>query len=596
MLFTSSDDALSALAAMRSPSPSLTSPQRTETLEKMREFLKILDLDLTPLKIIHVAGTKGKGSTCAMTESICQALGYRTGLYTSPHVINVRERFRVNGRPIDEELFLRHFNRIWNRFAEVGVKIPGFFRFFTLMGFQIFLELKVDVLVLEVGMGGRLDPTNVIEHPVVCGITTLDLDHIHILGDTIEEIAGEKAGIFKPHVPAFTIPQEATAMAELMRVADLRGTPLVPLMDARIPSSCAMGLAGSHQRMNGALALALAWTFHQIQLKNHQSSSMTSSAADAAAGLAACGASAATTTVAMTTSTTVADWWKDSLPQEVSMDIERQIEYIVMSNPLVQHGLANSHWPGRCQTIHTLDVNWYLDGAHTFKSMRHGAEWFRQISLPSCSSLLSSSIDANMIMNTMPMTKKKIRGLIFYCSYDRDIAYIVQPLLSIQFDHIVFCPLDSPSCRPPDISMPTLEEMLNDSFFSSPAGPQVLSPEINVVTPKFAWQHQLLQLWTILLQNRDGSGNGNVNRLPHMMVLPSVAEAIAYFKALKDLSCCAVEKVEEGEQGSYLNDNSITTPSTFHGSLVASPPEVDVLVTGSLYLVGETLRDRKSVV
>jgi len=574
MLFTSSDDALSALAAMRSPSPSLTSPQRTETLEKMREYLKILDLDLTPLKIIHVAGTKGKGSTCAMTESICQALGYRTGLYTSPHVINVRERFRVNGKPIEEELFLRHFNRIWNRFTEVGVKIPGFFRFFTLMGFQIFLELKVDVLVLEVGMGGRLDPTNVIDHPVVCGITTLDLDHIHILGDTIEEIAGEKAGIFKPHVPAFTIPQEASAMSELMRVAELRGTPLVSLMDARIPLCCSMGLAGSHQRMNGALALALAWTFHQIQQKNQQSSSMASSAADAAAGTAVC--ASATTATTMTTS---GDWWRDSLPLEVSMDIESQIEYIVMSNPLVQHGLANSQWPGRCQTVHAMDVNWYLDGAHTFKSMRHGVEWFRQISLPS-----SNDTSMTVPMTTTTTPKKKIRGLIFYCSYDRDIAYIVQPLLSIPFDHIVFCPLDSPSCRPPDISMPTLDEMLNDSFFSSPAGPQFVSPEINVLTPKFAWQHQLLQLWTILLQNRDGSGNGNASRLPHMMVLPSVAEAMAHFKTLKDLTCSVV-KVEEEE---YLNADHVAASSD--DSWSTDSPEVDVMVTGSLYLVGEMLR------
>uniref|UniRef100_A0A1I8BBJ5 Tetrahydrofolate synthase n=1 Tax=Meloidogyne hapla TaxID=6305 RepID=A0A1I8BBJ5_MELHA len=135
---------------------------RQDVLQEMMEYLSPLGISLTDidsLNCIHIAGTKGKGSTCAFLESILRQLGYKTGFYSSPHLIHVRERIQINGQPISEE------------------KMPGYFKFLTIMAFYIFYVEKVDVAIIEVGIGGENDCTNIILNPIVCGITTLDLDH-----------------------------------------------------------------------------------------------------------------------------------------------------------------------------------------------------------------------------------------------------------------------------------------------------------------------------------------------------------------------------------------------------------------------------------
>nr|POE69517.1 folylpolyglutamate synthase [Quercus suber] len=171
-------------------------------LERMSEYLKILGLEeeIDGLKIIHVAGTKGKGSTCTFSEAILRECGFRTGLFTSPHLIDVRERFRIDGLEISEDKFLLYFWDCWNRLKEkVTEHLPmaPLFQFLTLLAFKIFISEKVDVAIIEVGLGGTNDSTNVIEKPVACGITSLGLDHTEILGDTLGKIASHKAGIFK---------------------------------------------------------------------------------------------------------------------------------------------------------------------------------------------------------------------------------------------------------------------------------------------------------------------------------------------------------------------------------------------------------------
>ncbi len=161
-------------------------------LERMREIAKMLGNPESQFPSFHVAGTNGKGSTCAYLESIFRHAGYRVGLYTSPHLACARERIQINRQLISE-----------HDFVDLESRVPGdatFFERMTAMAFLYFAQQKVDVAVIEVGLGGRLDATNIIT-PVVCGISRIDLDHQGILGNTIEEITREKMGIIKAGVP-----------------------------------------------------------------------------------------------------------------------------------------------------------------------------------------------------------------------------------------------------------------------------------------------------------------------------------------------------------------------------------------------------------
>ena len=197
--------------------------------------------------------------------------GTRTGLYTSPHLVDIRERYRIDGQPVSKTTFTRNFWWLHAKLretCEADLGMPAYFRFLTLLGFRIFAERAVDAVVLEVGLGGRLDATNVIRSPAVCGVTSLGLDHVEVLGDTVGKIAREKAGIFKPHCPAITSPQVPEAMQALeRRAAEVDGcslTPARPLREWRTPSGdpIRLGLAGKHQELNAALAIELmrTWT------------------------------------------------------------------------------------------------------------------------------------------------------------------------------------------------------------------------------------------------------------------------------------------------------------------------------------------------
>lgn len=203
------------------------------SLEKTKHFLALLGLppeDLNQLNVIHVSGTKGKGSTCAFIESILRHNNIKTGFYSSPHLVAVRERIRINGRPLSEEMFASYFMQVYNRLQAAlapDESMPAYFNFLTLMAFHVFRAEKVEAAILEVGIGGEYDCTNVVPAPVVTGVTSLDLDHCNILGDTIEKIAWQKAGIFKPKVAAFTVAQkEEPAMKVLRERAHEKEAPL----------------------------------------------------------------------------------------------------------------------------------------------------------------------------------------------------------------------------------------------------------------------------------------------------------------------------------------------------------------------------------
>ncbi|KAF5843259.1 folylpolyglutamate synthetase, partial [Dunaliella salina] len=248
-----------------------------DAFENMPVYLQRVELesDVNTLPVIHVAGTKGKGSTCAMLESMLRQCGYRTGLFTSPHLVDVRERVRINGCMVDKSVFESHFWWCYERFNSLAtpeVGVPGYFRFLTLLALKIFVHQHVDVVVLEVGIGGRLDATNIIPAPVVCGITALGMDHMDMLGDTLPKIAGEKAGILKPGVPGLTVQQPEDAMEVIREAARHVQAPLqvVPPLDDLQPEDgpgpIPVGLGGEHQRMNAALAVQLCSKFEERRL------------------------------------------------------------------------------------------------------------------------------------------------------------------------------------------------------------------------------------------------------------------------------------------------------------------------------------------
>lgn len=192
-------------------------------LERIRTLLDALGNPQDRCRFVHVAGTNGKGSTCAMIESALRAAGRRTGLFISPHLMEPTERICIDGRPTPVDRFTEAFNRVHavaEKLLDAG-KIdlhPTYFETVTAMGFLIFEEAPTDIVVLEVGLGGRLDCTNVV-HPEICVITQVDFDHEAFLGISLESIAGEKAGILKPGVPAVFSRQRPEVVPVLERRA-----------------------------------------------------------------------------------------------------------------------------------------------------------------------------------------------------------------------------------------------------------------------------------------------------------------------------------------------------------------------------------------
>lgn len=200
---------------------------------------------------IHVAGTNGKGSVCAMLDRILREAGFRTGLYTSPHLVDFRERIRVDGFMIPPATLAGGLSRIRD-LSEKENLAPTFFEITTALALTHFAETACDVSILETGMGGRLDSTNAVT-PRVSVVTPIDMDHQAWLGDTIAAIAGEKAGIIKPGIPVVSAPQHPEAQDVLQSVADRAGS---ALQFVKSPWSGTLPLAGSHQHWNAALAVA----------------------------------------------------------------------------------------------------------------------------------------------------------------------------------------------------------------------------------------------------------------------------------------------------------------------------------------------------
>ena len=206
------------------------------------------------LRFIHVAGTNGKGSTCAMLESIYRATGLRVGLFTSPHLVSFRERIQINRQLISENDVVRLVEELQPLLKQFPADHhPTFFEVVTVMALKFFAEQKCDLVIWETGLGGRLDATNVVT-PLAGVITNIAFDHQQWLGDTLEKIACEKAGIIKDRIPVVTGVDDLDAFAVIDKIAKERNAPLTQVQSSefRVQSS----LSGEHQKRNAALALA----------------------------------------------------------------------------------------------------------------------------------------------------------------------------------------------------------------------------------------------------------------------------------------------------------------------------------------------------
>lgn len=338
-------DAIDALNTLQTPYAVIEARRKAgirpdaASVREMRGYLARIGYspkDLDRLNIVHVAGTKGKGSTCAFVDSILsryQRSGKgpkKIGLFTSPHLIAVRERIRINSTPLSEELFAKYFFEVWDRLeanssVASDMVAPGskpiYARYLTLMSFHVFLSEDVEACVYETGIGGEYDATNVVERPVATGITTLGIDHVFVLGDTVDKIAWHKAGIMKRGSPAFTIEQVPEADKVLRDRAVEKGVDLTVLgVDPRL-EGVNIRPDALFQKKNASLAIALA----EAALKRLNPSFERN---------------------------------PERLPQEFIEGLEQVV------------------WRGRCEVKSEDRVIWHVDGAHTVDSLKMAARWF----------------------------------------------------------------------------------------------------------------------------------------------------------------------------------------------------------------------------
>jgi folylpolyglutamate synthase len=571
-----------AVEALLSPLHQSTTPEaiftasrrRTVTPSDMRTYLARCDI-IPPhhgeSAVIHITGTKGKGSTAAFCESILRThYGLSTGLFSSPHLVTVRERIRLNGLPISchefakayfavrksleaaaaalektDTTFTQHQYITKEPADENGEKLPplpilpGYFRMLTLVALYVFrhhdfsedidpnsISKPVDVIILEVGMGGRYDATNVLDFhptmPTVCGVTLIDLDHVRVLGNTKEQIAWEKGGIFLPNKvlrPSSDQNNSFPAAQQRFFTADSNTQSVISVLEqcaneqngndnyknvvhiskrgTNVDPSWTLGLSGHHQYGNAELAYAMCHALME-QMGN-------------------------TFLVAAKTA----------------------------KRKSLQQALYDTSWPGRCQTVaFTPHITLRCDGAHTPQSMAAGLEWFSSVSR------YTGSNDTN------DCDLKRI--LIFNSSHERNPVPLVQLLQSILpdaneflnqdgvaflpllFDAVYFCHADSE--RPSMITKSTAFELLQQAGFGidekEPANAYLTTTCVNT------WQETMACIWKYLEVNGETSRRHEA----HVFVNLSVKDALEQIK------------------GSAGQDETI-----------------EVCVTGSLYMVGSAL-------
>lgn len=381
-------------------------------LERVERLLNLIGAPHLRIPAVHIAGTKGKGSTAAMIDSVLRRSGIRTGLFTSPHIEQFEERMRVNGNIPSPERIAKLVSRLRDVLREADVetadRIPTFFEVTTLMAWMLFDEEQVEIAVLETGMGGRLDCTNVCR-PLVTVITSIGLDHTHILGDTLEKIAAEKAGIIKNGIPVVQGQLPGEADTEVRTTAEHRGCRRYVCGRDFAWSDEEPQESDSHQRRTQNVQIITPTrTLNQVSiplLGKHQAHN---------ASLAA-----------------------------MACELVQQSGWTQVTSDSISEGIRTTQWPLRFEVLdgHPTVV---LDAAHNPDSMRAvvqvltGQEW-----------------------------KNRRRILIFAVSSDKDSVSMLQAILP-HFDEVVLTRfLSNPRSVPPDQLLAPATEIQRGSNFPS---------------------------------------------------------------------------------------------------------------------------------
>lgn len=360
--------------------------------------------DFDHLNPIHIAGTKGKGSTSSFISSIlaqylptkksihAERLPSAVGLYTSPHLRFVRERIKINNEPISEELFARCFWEVWDRLEATkpvseerdsrGIDgKPVYFHYLTLMALHCYLKEAAGTAVIECGIGGEYDTTNILSRPSVTGITSLGIDHVALLGDTIDQIAWHKAGIFKEGVPAFTVTQPEEALAVLRERAKERKTDLHVVPIHKTVNSIQLGLHGEFQKLNASLAIAIS-----------------------ALHLGRLGFS--------------------GLPDPFDPNADLPQEFVT--------GLESTKLGGRCDMrpdSQKAALTWYIDGGHTLESIDVAGQWFASKTSTSEIKGAQRILIFNQQTRDASSLAKRLQGTLAAALNDAH-----------PFNHAIFCP------------------------------------------------------------------------------------------------------------------------------------------------------------
>lgn len=327
------------------------------TLDTLKQMLALLGDPQKGQRIIHVAGTNGKGSVCAFLSSILREAGASAAVFTSPHLLTVKERFSFDGRDVDDDLFFRAFTAVEDSlevFEEQGLGHPSYFEYLFLMFMVMVKEHPVDYVVLETGLGGRLDATNVVESPLVTVITSISLDHMEYLGDTVEKIAAEKAGIIKAGVPVVydNTCREASRVIE-EKAAEMNSA-AYPVDSS---SYRELQLSGGHLRMKGTGLSGIGLDGTGLNAAGLN-----------AAGEDGCGrySSELQETVYDLDIPFAAEYQAVN-----SMLAVRAAQLLGISGQAVCEGIRRAVWPGRMEQI---EPDIYLDGAHNEGGIREFAK------------------------------------------------------------------------------------------------------------------------------------------------------------------------------------------------------------------------------
>ncbi|KAG7374947.1 bifunctional folylpolyglutamate synthase/ dihydrofolate synthase [Nitzschia inconspicua] len=554
------------------------------------------------VKLIHITGTKGKGSTACMAESILRHHGYKTGLFTSPHLITVRERIRWNGKPIHPWIFGRVYWKLRKALELDGLKddldsedrppaLPGYFRMLTLMGLYTFLyelnDRSIDVLILEVGMGGRYDATNFLDPNcfvnVAHGVTLLDLDHTRILGDTLEKIAWEKGGIFAVDKANTTVVSKRPNDDDDDDDKNTEQNDSASHPNAKSPKVIAQEDAKKTIRSTEKILSSDRKTFYILDSNTKGVLDMMASCARIeghGGGLEPVDATGKRLKEALKGNLLGLAGEHQYGNATLAVTLCRAVtgnEDISVDSSLTKQGLVHACWPARCQTYQPSNdarFLYLLDGAHTPQSMTATVEWFRN-------KLTMMYSNPETRPNSMPI-------LVFNTSHERNPL----DLLQILIEQLTFLPPEEERNNSTAIvTFPRVYFAASDSSRPSPV-PKATAQEL--------LQEQGMELQPHLVvssQGEDKEGNDNKSRChawqdtlatvyQHLVASRNVGypDGTTSAEVVIHTQMTSAEVIQDIRKQYQNNTSGETTTTT---TCEAQP--IPVLVTGSLYLVGSFL-------